>query len=148
MTSTTAAVTAGACSLSFRSSPLLHSATTWQPTFRPTLRFLISTSAGSGLSSERRSSISDHTTPVPTPNINHGRLQKEEEGGSRSTSMAATPFMEEEDEVSLSEFFELAKSLVGSTDGPPRWFSPLVFSSRLFCNCPLLLYLPGQSSLT
>ncbi|PKI65509.1 hypothetical protein CRG98_014097 [Punica granatum] len=42
----------------------------------------------------------------------------------------------------LEDFFDLAKDLIRSAGGLPRWFSPLECASRIN-NSPLLLYLPG-----
>lgn len=41
------------------------------------------------------------------------------------------------------EYFEQAKELIETDDGPPRWFSPLECSSQ-WDNSPLMLFLPGQ----
>lgn len=103
---------------------------------RPHLHFLRST-RHSDLSLVWQSSFPD-TNPTAIVNVKHTEI---------GCSTGATLFMEEEPEESLNVFFELAESLFRSDNGvgPPRWFSPLGCSSRLSDNCPLLLYLPGQS---
>lgn len=40
------------------------------------------------------------------------------------------------------EYFDQAKELIETDDGPPRWFSPLECSSQ-WDNSPLMLFLPG-----
>lgn len=97
-------------------------------------------------------STADQVSSAPAPNPapadgsgQNGRLPKD---GEPSESAPASPFMEDEDEgseaegKSLEDFFSLAKDLIGSDGGPPRWLSPLECASRLD-NSPLLLYLPG-----
>ncbi|KAK3026746.1 hypothetical protein RJ639_042199 [Escallonia herrerae] len=44
--------------------------------------------------------------------------------------------------ISLKDYFERSKDLIRSDGGPPRWFSPLEYGSRLN-GSPLLLFLPG-----
>lgn len=134
---------AGVCVFASGFSPSTHRPTTSIAaesfTLRPTP--LVSSTRRFALLTAHQSSTEN---TAPTTNLSgKEELEKHEVGIKK-----ASPFMQETDPVSLKNFFELAKDLVGSDgggSGPPRWFSPLECSSRLD-NSPLLLYLPGQSS--
>lgn len=76
-------------------------------------------------------------TPLPA-------LSTEQPHVSRSHTVKAEPEkpFEDNDDLSLKDYFEQSKNLIISDGGPPRWFSPLECAFRME-NSPLLLFLPG-----
>ncbi|XP_031382598.1 acyltransferase-like protein At3g26840, chloroplastic isoform X2 [Punica granatum] len=85
--------------------------------------------------------------PTPTTEGELGQNRRHWKDREPNGSAAASPFMEDEGselegKKRLEDFFDLAKDLIRSAGGLPRWFSPLECASRIN-NSPLLLYLPG-----